>query len=92
MRISKRKKKKNRVLVVGQRVFMRYVPRKNEPKKLSKKWTGPLTVEKVLSKSKYVLARSSPRKTYTVHVDNILSRNSILEQNLGNLQNETDDT
>ena len=76
--------KKDRVLQVGQRVYMRYVAKKNEPKKLAKKWSGPLVVEKVLSTSKYILAKSSPRKTYTVHIDNILSRNSILEQNLNN--------
>ena len=75
------KGKKCRSVKVGQRVYMRYVPKANEVKKLSKKWTGPMFVRQKLSSTKYVLESSKPKKSYTTHIDNILSRNAILEQN-----------
>ena len=75
------KGRKHRSLQVGQRVYMKYIPKPGESKKLCKKWAGPLTVKEILSSTKYLLESSRPRKVFTVNIDNILSRGSILEQN-----------
>ena len=82
--------KKQRSLNIGDRVYIRHVPKPNEPKKLARKWSGPVVVKEVLSASKYKVQSFRPYKEYVSHIDNLLSRSTILAENVetGSLEEE----
>ena len=69
---------KERSLEMGQRVYMRHIPKPSESRKLAHKWSGPHVVVSKASKSKYVLEDPRRQKKYIVHIDNIVSRCAIV--------------
>ena len=69
---------KERSLELGQRVYMKHVPKPTESRKLAQKWSGPHVVVAKASKTKYVLENPRLKKKYIVHIDNIISRGAIV--------------
>ena len=85
---SNKEGRKPRQLEVGQRVFVKYVPKPNEQRKLAKKWIGPCVVVEKISLSKYKIMMKTSQKTQIVHIDNVITRKQIIPdeeyKNLGN--------
>ena len=71
------KGRKVRQLNVGDRVYIKNIPRPDESKKLAMKWKGPCIIVEKLSTTKFK-CRTNNGKIFTVHADNILSRSDIL--------------
>ena len=73
------KRKGNRVLRVGERVYVRYIPKPGEFKKFAAKWQGPCSVKKILNlkQTKFEIYNSITGKCQICHIDNLLSRDDI---------------
>ena len=64
---------------VGNRVYTKRIPNPNEFKKFASMWTGPCTVNKVFSPTKYEVKDQTTGKSSIVHIDNILFRGNKVE-------------
>ena len=72
------KRKGIRSLNVNDRVYIKYIAKPTEFKKFAPKWQGPCSVRKVLSATKYEVFNSATGKNQIVHIDNLLSRDEIV--------------
>ena len=85
---SNKEGRKPRQLEVGQRVFVKYVSKPNEQKKLAKKWIGPCVVLEKISSSKHKIMMKTSQKTQIVHIDNVITRKQIIpDEENKNLEN-----
>ena len=71
------KQKKSRQLEVGQRVFVQFVAKQNEQKKLAKKWVGPCIVLEKISPLKYKIRIHTFQKIQIVPIDNVITRKQL---------------
>ena len=76
-RSANKEGRKARQLEVGQRVFVKYVAKPTEQKKLAKKWIGPCIVLDRISPSKYKIQMNTSQKIQIVHIDNVITRRQI---------------
>ena len=81
---EKNKNRKVRDLSINQRVFIKRVPKPGEFKKFAAKWNGPGYIVGKQGPNKYKVHMTHNNKVYEVHVDNILTRHSIIDTSIKN--------